>query len=431
MLHSQFSLLSKRRFLPLFVTQALGAFNDNVFKNALVILITYVLAEKLHMNGQLMVTAAAGIFILPFFLFSALAGQLADKFDKSRLIRRVKLAEIVLMCLAALGFYLESVYLLLGILFLMGAQSAFFGPLKYGILPDHLEEDELISGNALIQAATFLAILLGTVVGGVLVLGDSGLLQISLVIVAVAVVGWGTSQWIPATTPADPGLGVRFNLLSETWRVIGHTLKRREIVVAVIGISWFWLVGATFLAQVPTFGKHMLGGDEIIVTFLLVLFSVGIGVGSLLCNLLLRGEVHATYVPIGALGITLFSIDLYFATNGVGAAGGGELLMNLQSFLSGPSGWRVTVDFLLIAVSGGVYIVPLNAIVQARSAPSHRSRNIAALNILNALFMVASALITAVMLASGWSVSEVFLAVALLNAVVAVVLTRWGWEGKA
>ena len=432
MFHSQYSLLSKRRFLPLFITQALGAFNDNVFKNALVILITYVLAERLHMNGQLMVTAAAGIFILPFFLFSALAGQLADKFDKARLIRRVKLAEIVLMCSAALGFYLGSVYLLLAILFLMGAQSAFFGPLKYGILPDHLEEDELISGNALIQAATFLAILLGTVVGGVLVLGESGLVQISLVIVAIAVVGWGTSQWIPATAPADPGLVVRLNLMAETWQVIGHTLRRREIVVAVIGISWFWLVGATFLAQVPTFGKQILGGDETIVTFLLVLFSVGIGIGSLLCNLLLRGEVHATYVPVGALGITLFSVDLYFAANGVApGAGGGDLLIGLASFLSEPAGWRVTADFLLIAVSGGVYIVPLNAIVQARSAASHRSRNIAALNILNALFMVASALISAVMLASGWSVSEVFLAVGVLNLLVAGGLTRCGWEKKA
>lgn len=424
---SQYALLSKGRFLPLFIAQALGAFNDNVFKNALVILITYVLAEKLGMNGQLMVTAAAGIFIFPFFIFSALAGQLADKFDKSGLIRRVKLAEVLLMALAGVGFFMESVHLLLVMLFLMGAQSAFFGPLKYGILPDHLGEGELIPGNALIQASTFLAILFGTIVGGLLILGEGGVFRVTLVIVAVAVAGWAASQWIPATRPAAPDLRVRFNVLTETWRVIGHSLRRREIVVALIGISWFWLVGATFLSQVPTFGKQVLGGDESVVTFLLVLFSVGVGIGSLLCNLLLRGEVHATYVPWGAAGITLFSVDLYFASQGA-AGGATETLAGLDAFLSAPGGWRVTVDFLLIAVSGGLYIVPLNAIVQARSQASHRARNIAALNILNALFMVASALGTFAMLASGWTVSDVFLAVGLLNAPVVALLTRWGWE---
>jgi len=425
MFHSQFTLLATRRFLPLFITQALGAFNDNVFKNALVILITYVLAERAGLDPRLMVTAAAGIFILPFFLFSATAGQLADRFDKASMIRRVKLAEILLMLGASVAFYLQSILWLMVMLFLMGTQSAFFGPLKYGILPDHLHKDELISGNGLIQAATFLAILLGTLVGGLLILAGNGLELISICVVGMALAGWFSSWFIPATGAAAPGLGISPNFLLETWRIVRYTARHRTLFIPILGVSWFWLVGATFLAQVPGFGKHVLGGDEQIVTLLLLAFSVGIGIGSLACNRMLKGRVSGAFVPLGALGISLFAVDLYFASRGVSSSAGAELI-GIQDFLSDPVNWRILVDILLIAVSGGVYVVPLNTMVQARSRQSHRARNIAAVNILNALFMVVSAVWSAVMLASGFTVPELFLYLAIANTVVVVYSFRAG-----
>ncbi|MCB1858004.1 MAG: MFS transporter [Gammaproteobacteria bacterium] len=413
MLHSQFGLLSRRRFFPLFLTQFLGAFNDNLFKNALVILITFKLATAAGLNASLMVTAAAGIFILPFFLFSATAGQLADKYDKAWLIRRVKLAEIGLMVGAAAGFYWQNIYFLVTVLFLMGAQSSFFGPLKYGILPDHLAPDELISGNGLIQAATFLAILLGTLTGGLLILSTFGTTIISLGVIVVAVAGWVASRFIPGTAPAAPDIPIPANFLGETLAIVRYTAVRAEIFFPILGVSWFWLVGATFLAQVPTFGKAVLGGGEDLVTLLLLAFSVGIGIGSLLCNRLLRGEVHGTFVPLGALGISVFSVDLYLAS--VGWSGYASQTVTVSLFLQAWQGWRIILDMLLIAVSGGVFIVPLNAMVQARSETFHRARNIAAVNILNALFMVVSALVSMLFLASGYTVPELFLAVAMAN----------------
>ncbi len=423
MSHSQFTLLGTRRFLPLFLTQTLGAFNDNVFKNALVILITYSLASKQGLNAQLMVTAAAGIFILPFFLFSATAGQLSDKYDKARLIRLIKIAEIFLMIGTAIGFYLQSVSFLMIMLFLMGTQSTFFGPLKYAILPDHLHKDELIGGNGLIEAATFLAILLGTVVGGVFILIQGGVHIISICILLVALAGWYSSRFIPSTEPAMPLLRVNANFLTETWKIIRYTAGYRDIFLAILAISWFWLVGATFLAQVPTFGKDVLGGNQNLVTLLLLVFSVGIGVGSLLCNRMLKGVVNATYVPLGALGITVFAVDLYFASRHAQPAAGAALI-GAAEFLTTFNGWRILVDILLLAIAGGIYVVPLNAIVQERSDEEHRSRNIAAVNIINSLFMVISALGTAAMLTAGFSVPEVFLSVAIVNAGVAFYITR-------
>ncbi|HEB96288.1 MAG TPA: MFS transporter [Sedimenticola thiotaurini] len=409
----QFSLLASRRFLPLFIAQALGAFNDNVFKNALVILITYVLAERAGMDGRLMVTAAAGIFILPFFLFSATAGQLADRYDKAMLIRRVKLLELVLMLAAAAGFWLRDVTWLMLVLFLMGSQSALFGPLKYGILPEQLQQRELVGGNGLIQAATFLAILLGTLVGGLLVMADGGIVIISGTIVAIAAAGWFAARFIPPTPPAAPDLAIDPNFLRQTWRILVYSAASREIFVPVLGVSWFWLVGATFLAQVPTYGKLHLGGDEGVVTLLLLAFSVGIGIGSLVCERLLRGEVSGRLAPFGALGISLFTLDLYLASNGLDAPAG--RLIGAAEFIGQPGGWRVLLDVLLIAVAGGIYVVPLNAMIQARSPHSHLARNIAALNIMNSLFMVVSALLSGIALAAGMTIPGLFLALGVLN----------------
>lgn len=420
MAHNQFALLKSRRFLPLFATQFLGAFNDNVFKNALVILVTYAVAQRAGLDPQILVTLAAGIFILPFFLFSATAGQLADKYDKARLIRLIKAAEIVIMGGAALGFVLQSVPLLMTVLFLMGAQSAFFGPLKYGILPDQLKADELIAGNALVETGTFLSILAGTILGGLLVLTDGGLFIVSAVVLAVSALGWTASLFIPSTGSAEPALRVEYNFVAETWRIIRHSASRRDIFLSILGISWFWLVGATFLSQFPNLAKDVVGGNEEVVTLFLTTFSVGIALGSLLCNRLLKGEVSATFVPLGALGISLFSMDLFFASHALGSAGAGQALIGAATFLSTWAGWRVIIDLLLVAVSGGLYIVPLYAILQSRSEAEHRARNIASNNVMGALFMVLSALGTSGMLAFGFSVPAVILTVAVLNTAVGV-----------
>jgi acyl-[acyl-carrier-protein]-phospholipid O-acyltransferase / long-chain-fatty-acid--[acyl-carrier-protein] ligase len=419
MSHNQFDLLKTRRFLPLFITQFLGAFNDNVFKNALVILITYVVAEKAGLNPQIMVTVAAGIFILPFFLLSATAGQLADKYEKAFLIRIIKFVEILLMIGATIGFYMENVWFLMTILFLMGAQSTFFGPIKYGILPEKIEEDELIGGNGLIEAGTFISILLGTLVGGLLILAENGILMISGMVILIALLGWVSSFYIPKGQPASPQLKVDYNFLRETWEIVSHAKQNREIFLSILGISWFWLVGATFLAQFPTYSKDIIGGNEELVTLFLSVFTIGVGIGSLLCNKLLNGEVEATFVPLGIIGVTVFTVDLYFASQYGFINGSGEL-MGAGAFLSHISSWRILGDMFMISVSSGIYIVPLYAIIQARSEPDYRSRIIASNNILNALFMVISAVGTVLMLGIGFDVAQVFLTIALLNAAVAV-----------
>ncbi|MEE8205885.1 MAG: MFS transporter, partial [Nitrospinaceae bacterium] len=419
MFHNQFDLLKTRRFLPLFVTQFLGAFNDNAFKNALVILITYVTAEKAGLNSQIMVTLAAGIFILPFFLFSATAGQLADKYEKTFLIRIIKLVEILLMIGAAAGFLMESVSFLMTVLFLMGTQSTFFGPIKYGILPEKIEEDELIGGNGLIEAGTFVSILIGTIVGGLLILTEYGILLLSGMVIGVALLGWVSSFYIPQGKPASPDLKVDYNLIRETWSIVSHTRQNREIFLSILGISWFWLVGATFLAQFPTYAKDIIGGNEQLVTLFLTVFTLGVGIGSLLCNQMLKGEIEATFVPLGIAGVSLFTVDLYFASQ-QSFINIGEELIGAGEFLSHLTSWRILGDLFMVSVCSGIYIVPLYAIIQSRSDATYRSRTIASNNIINALFMVVSAVATVLMLTLGFNVTQVFLTMALMNAAVAV-----------
>jgi acyl-[acyl-carrier-protein]-phospholipid O-acyltransferase / long-chain-fatty-acid--[acyl-carrier-protein] ligase len=419
----QFALFKTRRFLPLFFTQFLGACNDNIFKNAMVVLITWRLASATNIDAQILVVVAAGIFILPFFLFSATAGLLADKFDKTRLIRYIKLAEIIIMSAGAIGFFIGNVPLLMIVLFLMGVQSTFFGPIKYGILPDQLHDDELMGGNALFSAGTFLAILAGTIIGTEVVLTNHGITVISIIVIAIAALGWFSSWFIPPTRPAQPDLALSYNFVKQTWEILTHAAGQRDVFLCIMGISWFWLIGATFLAQFPTFTKDVLGAEVRVLTILLTAFSVGIAIGSLLCNRLLKGAVHATFVPLGALGITVFTVDLFFATLHPLAGTTGEL-MSVGEFLGNVTGWRVLADLLLIAICGGIYIVPLYAIVQQRSDETHRSRNIASNNVMNALFMVVSAAGTVLMLNFGFSIPQVFLTVAVLNAAVGVYITK-------
>ena len=413
-----FDLLARRRFLPLFVTQFLGATNDNLFKNALVILIVYRLGAYAGLPPQILVTLAAGIFILPFFLLSATAGQIADRYEKTGLIKLVKLSEIGIAGLAAWSLAANDALFMLIVLFLFGVHSTLFGPLKYAILPEHLAEDELIAGNALIETGTFLAILIGTIVGGLLILTGAGIAVVSTLMLGAAIAGFAVSLFMPRAHPGNRDVVVRANVLRETAAIVAIARRRRDVFLSILGISWFWLVGATYLAQFPAFAKDVLHADEHAVTLMLTVFTVGIGIGSMLCGRLLNGEISARHVPLAALGLSLFALDLYFAAGAVD--GGAGPLAPVDAFLRHPGTWRVLFDLLMIAVCGGIYIVPLYAIMQAHSAEAERARTVAANNILNALFMVASAIVSAAMLAAGFTVDEVFLAMAVANLAVAV-----------
>ena len=412
---SQFYLLRSNRFVPLFMTQALGAFNDNVFKNALVILIAYSAAFQVEgAETRLMVAAAGGLFILPFFLFSALAGQLADKFSKPELLRKVKLAEIALMAIAAIGFYAESALLLFAVLFLMGTQSAFYSPIKFGLMPDLLREDELIGGNALMSAITFLAILSGTMFGSLIILRNGGVDLAAVSCLLVAVAGWWASRYVLARAAADPNLKISFNLLAETWRVISYASKDVPMMRSIVGISWFWLVGSVFIILFPVFARDVLSGNEQVVATLLFVFSVGIALGSLTCNKLLKGKVRDYYVPFGALGITIFSVDLFFASEPVLVEASG-VYVGLRGLLAQTESWRVLADLTGIAFCGGLYIVPLNAILQSRAEPERRARMIAANNVLNALGMVGASVFVFWLTLEGMTIPYFFLAIGLLN----------------
>jgi len=414
---SQFELLKQRRFLPYFVTQVLGAFNDNVYKNALIALVAFAAAHSSTMNDGLIINLSAGLFILPFFLFSAFAGQLADKFEKSMLVRRIKLAEIGIMVLGAIAFFLQSVPMLIGILFLMGLQSTFFGPIKYAILPQHLEESELVGGNGMVELGTFMAILLGTIAGTQLIArSEAGnYWPIAAVLMVIAVAGWFVSRSIPTAAASDPRLELRFNPLTETVRLVRETARERVIFQSILGISWFWFMGATYLAQFPLYAREVLGGSVDVFTLLLAVFSIGIALGSMLCERLSHGQVEIGLVPFGAIGLTLFGIDLVFATP---SAPLGEALGVLQ-FVSAAGAWRVLLDIALIGLFGGFYIVPLYALIQKTCAPQRLARAIACNNIINALFMVVSALVVLLLLRFGASIAQIFLAVAVMNALVA------------
>ncbi len=411
---SQFKLLSERRFGPFFVTQFLGALNDNVLKNALVIAFTYQAAAWSTLSASSLANLAQALFILPFFLFSAQAGQLADKIERSRIIRLVKLAELFIMLIAWLGFALHSLPVLLCALFLMGVHSTVFGPVKYAILPQHLRDDELVGGNALVESGTFLAILLGTILGGILI-GTGGGNAAALVCIGLAAAGYAASRRVPHSPAPVPALRIDWNPARETWRNLRFTARNRTVFHAVLGVSWFWFYGAMFLAQFPAYARDTLGGSEEVVTVLLAVFSVGIGLGSLLCERLSGHKVEIGLVPFGAIGMSLFALDLYFASP---AAPLGQDLRALQ-FLQQAAGGRIVADLVLIGMVGGFFIVPLYALIQTRTEASHRSRVIAGNNILNAAFVVVAALAAIGLLRAGLGVADLFLVTALLNAAVA------------
>ncbi|WP_137928205.1 MFS transporter [Cupriavidus sp. 2SB] len=420
---SQFRLLGLRRFAPFFWTQFLGAMNDNVFKVAFTSLVTYHAALFEGVDPHSAAFLISAIFIAPFVLFSATSGQIADKIEKSKLIRLVKTLEIGIMLLGLAGFYLHSAPLLYLGTFLMGLHSTLFGPVKFAYLPQHLDQTELVGGNGLVEMGTFVAILLGTLLGGEmagLTQGDGtivGPLYVGIACVVIAVAGRAVSQGVPLSPAPQPDLRINWNPITETWRNLMLARERRVVFLSLLGISWLWFLGATFLTSFFSFAKDVLGGDQNVVTLLLAVFSIGIGIGSLLCERLSGRHVEIGLVPFGSIGMTVFAVDLYFATHGQST---GATLSGVSGFLAQPGHWRVLFDLFFLAMFGGFYSVPLYALIQSRSAPTHRARIIAANNILNSFFMIAASLLGVFMTQAGYTIPQLFLVVGLLNAVVAI-----------
>ena len=420
---SQFSLLRQRRFAPFFATQFLGALNDNVFRNGLVILITFQGVLVAGLDHTQLANVAAGLFILPFFLFSATAGQLADKFEKSMLIRRIKMLEIFLMALAALALVSENYALLLLVLFLMGCQSTLFGPVKYAYLPQQLADDELVGGNALVESGTYIAIILGLIIGGIAVSNDTASLlglgkqkMLAACLVAFAITGYLTSRSVPRTRAVDPDLRINWNAWRETWHIVRYAREERSVFLSILGISWFWFFGSAMTIQIPAYTLGILNGNEEITTALLAAFAVGVGIGALLCERMSGHRIELGLVPFGSIGLSIFAIDLYFAQPHQYAVA----VDSIGAFLARPGSWRILADLALIGAFGGFYSVPLYALIQKRSRREHLSRIIAANNIINSLLMVGAAIMSMVLLNAGMSIPELFLVVAALNAVVAV-----------
>jgi len=413
---SQFRLIAERRFGPFFATQFLGAFNDNVFKNALVILIAYQAGAGAGLKADVLVNLAGALFILPFLLFSATAGQLADKYDKARVIRAVKLFEVGIAALGAIGFVQRDIGLLLATLFLFGLHSTLFGPVKYSILPRTLREEELVGGNALVETGTSIAILAGTIAGGLLIAradGPGAVVPASIVVIALA--GYAASRFIPSVAAPDPGLRLRWNVAAETWAIFRFARGNRTVFLSILGVSWFWFYGFLLLSQFPAFARAHLGGDEHVATLLLAALSIGIGAGSLACERMSGHKVELGLVPFGSIGLTVFALDLFLAS----PARAGGALVGAGAFLAQPGALRVLADLFAIGLFGGFFIVPLYALIQSRAEKQHQARIIAANNVLNAVFMVAAALFAAGLLQRGVTVPQLFLVTAALNAAVA------------
>ncbi len=414
---SQFALLTERRFLPFFLTQFFGAGNDNVFKFAFTVLATYSAAEWGGMDPKSAGAVIGGIFILPYVIFSATAGQLADKYDKAALMRLVKNLEIAIMLAIGAGFVWKVVALLFAGVFLMGLHSTLFGPVKYAYLPQHLDESELTGGNGMVEMGTFVAILLGTILGGVLVgIPEVGPHWVAAVSLVLAIVGRLAAGFVPVSPAPEPGMAINWNPFTETWTNLGHARTNRSVFLSLLGISWLWFFGSIFLTTFTGFAKETLGGDQNVVTLLLAIFSIGIGVGSLLCERLSGHKVEIGLVPFGSIGMTVFAIDLWYASSGMTP----QAMAGLSAFLADTANWRVMADLFLLAMFAGFYSVPLYALIQIRCEPSHRARIIAANNILNAIFMVVASVMAAALLQAGLTLPQLYLVVGVLNAAVAI-----------
>ena len=417
---SQFRLLRERRFGPFFAVQFLGALNDNIFKQALVVMLAYQTTRFTTMSSDALQNLAQALFILPFLLFSATAGQIADKYEKSRLITVTVALELALMAVGAVGFFTGSLALLLVALFLGGVQSTLFGPVKYAILPQQLNAAELVGGNALVETGTSLAVLFGMIFGGWLIAQTWGISGVAIATCAISMLALAISRAIPAAPAADPGLRIRWNPAAETVRLLRHAAEQRTVFLSILGISWFWFYGSMLVTQFPNLSRNILHADEHVVTLLLAVFSVGIGAGSLLCERLSGRKVELGLVPFGSIGLTVFGVDLAWSVSHAPAVGA----VGVSTFLADPHNWRLLCDLAMIGVFGGFYIVPLYALVQSRSDPVSRARTIAANNVVNALFIIAAALLAIVFFAAGATIPQLILTTALMNAAVAIYIYR-------
>ena len=418
---NQFTLLRQNRFAPFFVTQFLGAFNDNIFRNGLIILLTFKSIKILGLNASQLANIAGALFILPYFLFSAIAGQLADKLEKSVLIRSVKLLEIGLMLLAAISLLTENYSYLLAILFLMGFQSALFGPVKYAYIPQKLNTNELIGGNALVESGTYIAIILGLVIGGLAVsASQDNDYALAIWLVSISVLGYFTSRKIPITSATVPDLNINWNIFTEIKKCIAYCKKDQKVFLCIIGISWFWFYASAITLQIPGYTLNIINGNELITTLLLATFAIGIGIGSLACEKLSNNQVEIGIIPIGAIGLTIFVLDLYFAT----PLNNSEQITNISIFLNEPKNWRIIFDLIMIGASGGIFSVPLYANIQKQANVKYLSRIIAANNILNAVFMVSASLLAIITLTSGLSILEFFVLLSIMNIFINIYLHK-------
>ena len=414
---NQFSLLSQRRFAPFFWTQFLGAFNDNLFKTALMVILTYDALSWTTLSPSLVTNLIPGLFILPYVLFSATAGQFADKYEKAGLARFVKWMELAIMLAAGAGWLTHTLWLLVAAVVGMGVHSTLFGPVKYAYLPQQLSPEELIGGNGVIEMGTFVGILLGEILGAVLVVHQPyGIALVAGATVFTALLGLAASYRIPLTPAPAPDLRISRNPLAESIRNIAFSRKNKVVFLAMLGNSWFWFYGALILAQFPVYAKDYLHGDHSVFVLLLTVFSLGVGSGSLLCERLSGRKVEIGLVPFGSIGLSLFGLDLYFASLGYH----NTAAVDFAGLLAQHASWRILFDVLMIGMFGGFFIVPLFALIQTRCDPQHISRTIAGMNILNALFMVAAAGVAIVLLGQGFTIPQLFLTTAVLNAVVAL-----------
>ncbi|HEX8477027.1 MAG TPA: MFS transporter [Telluria sp.] len=414
---SQFSLLTQKRFAPFFWTQFLGAFNDNLFKTALLVTLTYDALRWTNMSSSLITNLIPGLFILPYVLFSATAGQIAEKVEKGRLSRYVKMLEIAIMGIAGIGWMTHTLWLLIAAVIGMGIHSTLFGPVKYAYLPQNLKTEELVGGNGMIEMGTFVGILFGQILGDVLVMQQPwGLALVAGGALLTAIVGLAASYRIPLSPAPQPDLKISRNFVAESFRNIKFSSKNRTVFLSILGNSWFWFYGAVVLSQFPVYAKDYLHGDHSVFVLLLIVFSIGVGAGSLLCEKLSGGKVEIGLVPFGSIGLTVFGIDLYFASLGYANTAS----VDMAGLLAQTGAFRILADIALIGVFGGLFIVPLFALIQTRCDPAHISRTIAGMNILNALFMVVSAGMAVALLGYGFSIPELFLITACLNALVAI-----------
>ena len=409
------NLLIDKRYWPTFWTQFFGAFNDNVYKNALVMLITYKAYKLGSLTPEMMVALCGGIFILPFFLFSATAGQICDKYPKNKLMYYIKIWEVLVMLVGAFGFVTENITVLLVALFFMGLQSTFFGPIKYSILPELVEEDELVGGNAYVGMGTFVAILLGTIVGGVLIsIPEVGKSYVSISVIIFAIVGTIFSKGIGPLKPGSPELKIHMGPIGPTWEILKIAAKTKSVFLSILGISWFWFLGAALLSMFPGYAKNYVGGSEYVVTFFLALFSIGVALGNIICERLSRDGLELGLVPLGSFGMSLFIFDLYLQGPPVNP----ETIIGVKEFISHSANWRIMIDLLGLSIFSGFFTVPLYTFIQQFSEVKERSRVIAGLNIINALFMVISALLLTWFYAIGLSMPEIFGILAVVNLIV-------------